>query len=996
MPSKDKVLSKVFGDPQKKIVKRLQKKVDEINTLGDKYAQMSDEELARQTDVLKKRLAKLTKKAQQEEAKKASKEAKKAKSAASDVSNKDSEKKLEKELEKGLNTDRQLVNKMSPADREKYARVGTATIDDFNALDAIRERKAKQRRRDALDVILPDAFAVVREMASRVLGQRHFDVQLMGGIALHEGNVAEMKTGEGKTLVATAPVYLNALTGRGVHMVTVNDYLAQLHGGWMGKLYHALGMSTGVIINDASFIYDPDYDNTDHYDKRMSHLRPCSRKEAYAADITYGTNNEFGFDYLRDNMVSNPELLRQRELNFAIVDEVDSILIDEARTPLIISAPAADNPDLYIKYAALVDQLEAPTKTVASVGKGLKNPLTGKSIDGSDDDEPDGDYEVDEKRRTVALTDRGVDKVEKMLGIKNLYSPEHIRAVYHLDQALKAKALFKRDKDYVVAKDGEVIIVDEFTGRLMKGRRYSEGLHQAIEAKEHVQVRQESQTLATISFQNYFRLYDKLSGMTGTAFTEAEEFQQIYGLDVIQIPTNKPIKRIDHEDQIYKTETGKIKAIVKEVQKYHDKGRPVLIGSASIAKNELISAALDKAGLKHETLNAKNNEREAEIIAKAGQEGAITLATNIAGRGTDIMLGEGVADKGGLVVIGSERHESRRIDNQLRGRGGRQGDPGDTYFYVSTQDDLMRIYQGDRIAALMDRLGVPDDVPISAKSVSKTLEAAQKRVEGYNFDTRKNVVQYDNVINRHRKVVYSIRRKILQGDDISPEILRLADARLTDLLSYRARKDDTEKFEQFQQIFPLTIDQIRNIATIKNDKKRLIAARKVILKLYDQKEEELGAPLLRGAEREIYMQVLDVLWMQHLENMQHLREGIHWRSIGQRDPLVEYRVESQKLFDSLQRTLQEEVLKVIFHLRKQLINADKVEDDDYDSDLTKAAASAVEKGVNEAGLPAPEGTDESDFKSVKREKTQAEKNHDKREAQKKKKQQRQNRKKGRR
>ena len=996
MPSKEKVLGKVFGDPQKKIIKRLQKKVDEINALGDKYAQMSDEELAKQTDVLKKRLAKLTKKAQQEEAKKAKKNADKSKVSANSVDDKEQEKKLEKELEKCLNTDRQLVNKMSEADREKYARVGTATIDDFNALDAIRERKAKQRRKDALDIILPDAFAVVREMASRVLGQRHFDVQLMGGLALHEGNVAEMKTGEGKTLVATAPVYLNALTGRGVHMVTVNDYLAQLHGGWMGQLYHALGMSTGVIINDASFIYDPEYENTDHYDKRMSHLRPCSRKEAYAADITYGTNNEFGFDYLRDNMVSNPELLRQRELNFAIVDEVDSILIDEARTPLIISAPAADNPDLYIKYAALVDQLEAPTKTVASVGKGLKNPLTGKSIDGTDDDEPDGDYEVDEKRRTVSLTDRGVDKVEKMLGIKSLYSPEHIRAVYHLDQALKAKALFKRDKDYVVAKDGEVIIVDEFTGRLMKGRRYSEGLHQAIEAKEHVTVRQESQTLATISFQNYFRLYDKLSGMTGTAFTEAEEFQQIYGLDVIQIPTNRPVQRVDHEDQIYKTEAGKIKAIVKEVEKLHSEGRPVLIGSASIAKNELISAALDKAGLKHETLNAKNNEREAEIIAKAGQEGAITLATNIAGRGTDIMLGDGVAEKGGLVVIGSERHESRRIDNQLRGRGGRQGDPGDTYFYVSTQDDLMRIYQGDRIATLMDRLGVPDDVPISAKSVSKTLEAAQKRVEGYNFDTRKNVVQYDNVINRHRKVVYSIRRKILQGDDISPEILRLADARLTDLLSYRARKDDTDKFEKIQQIFPLTIDQIRDITTIKNDKKRLIAARKAVLKLYDKKEEELGAPLLRGAEREIYMQVLDVLWMQHLENMQHLREGIHWRSIGQRDPLVEYRVESQKLFDSLQRTLQEEVLKVIFHLQKRLVNADKVEDDNYDSDLTKAAASAVEKGVNEAGLPAPAGTDESDFKSVKREKTQAEKNHDKREAQKKKKQQRQNRKKGRR
>ena len=581
--------------------------------------------------------------------------------------------------------------------------------------------------------------------------------------------------------------------------------------------------------------------------------------------------------------------------------------------------------------------------------------------------------------------------------MKNLYSPEHLRAVYHLDQALRARALFKRDKDYVVAKDGEVIIVDEFTGRLMKGRRYSEGLHQAIEAKEHVPVRQESQTLATISFQNYFRLYDKLSGMTGTAFTEAEEFQQIYGLDVIQIPTNKPIKRIDHEDQIFKTEAGKIRAIVKEVKACHDQGRPVLIGSASIAKNELISAALDKAGLKHETLNAKNNEREAEVIAKAGQAGAITLATNIAGRGTDIMLGEGVAAKGGLVVIGSERHEARRIDNQLRGRGGRQGDPGDTYFYVSTQDDLMRIYQGDRIAQLMERLGVSEDTPISAKPVSKTLEAAQKRVEGYNFDTRKNVVQYDNVINRHRKVVYTIRRKILQGDDISPEILRLADAQLSSMLTTRLKRSDTDKFEKFQAIFPLSLDQIRNIATIKNDRKRLVAARRAILKLYDAKEDELGATLLGGAEREIYMQVVDVLWMQHLENMQHLREGIHWRSVGQRDPLVEYRVESQKLFDSLQRTLQEEVLTVVFHLEKELINADQVEDDRYDSDLTKAAASAVEKGVNEAGLPAADDTDESDFRStVHPEKSQSEKNRERRVAQKKKKQERQNRKKARR
>lgn len=990
MSTKDKVLGKIFGDPQKKIIRRLQKRVDEINALSDKYAKMSDKELGEQTNVLKKRLAELTKKANQEEAKKHSKKSSKAKSSdAKDV------KVTDKQLEKGLVADRAIVNKMSDEDREKYAKAGAAQIDDFNALDAIRERKARQRRHDALDVLLPDAFALVREMSTRVMGQRHYDVQLMGGIVLHEGNVAEMKTGEGKTLVATLPVYLNALTGRGVHMVTVNDYLAQLHGGWMGKLYHALGMSTGVIINDASFIYDPEYDGSaEHFDKRMQNLRPCSRKEAYAADITYGTNNEFGFDYLRDNMVSDPSLLRQRELNFAIVDEVDSILIDEARTPLIISAPAADNPDLYIKYAALVAQLDAPSKTVAS-NRGLRNPLTGELLDPDDEEEPDGDYEVDEKRRTVALTDQGVDKVERMLGIKNLYSPEHIRAVYHLDQALKARALFKRDKDYVVNNDGEVIIVDEFTGRLMKGRRYSEGLHQAIEAKEHVPVRQESQTLATISFQNYFRLYDKLSGMTGTAFTEAEEFQQIYGLDVIQIPTNKPIKRVDHEDRIYKTEAGKIKAIVADVKKYHEQGRPVLIGTASIAKNELLSSALDKAGLKHETLNAKNNEREAEIISKAGQEGAITLATNIAGRGTDIMLGDGVAEKGGLVVIGSERHESRRIDNQLRGRGGRQGDPGDTRFYVSTQDDLMRIYQGDRIASLMERLNVPDDMPIEAKAVSKTLEAAQKRIEGYNFDTRKNVVQYDNVINRHRKVVYAIRRKILQGDDISPEILRLADERLSDLLRYRARATDTKKFEEFQEVFPLTIDQIKKIATIKNDKKRMVAARRAVLKLYDKKEDELGAELLRGAEREVYMQVLDVLWMQHLENMQHLREGIHWRSIGQRDPLVEYRVEAQKLFDSMQRVLQEEVLKVVFHLHKQEINAEQVEDDKYDSDLTKAAAGAVEKGVNEAGLPAPDDTDESDFKGVRPDKSAAERNREKREAQKRKKRERQNRRKGR-
>ena len=972
MPTKDKVLGKVFGDPQKKIVKRLRKRVDEINALSDKYANMTDAELAKQTAILRQRLEEIQRKHALTTTK-ATKTTKKS----SDVLAADA-------------AERKLVNKLSEADRERYAKVGTATIDDFNAIDAIRARRASLRRKDALNEILPDAFALVREMSTRVLGQRQYDVQLMGGIVLHEGNIAEMRTGEGKTLVATAPIYLNALTGRGVHMVTVNDYLAQLHGGWMGKLYHALGLSTGVIINEQSFIYDPEYENTDHYDKRMSHLKPCSRKEAYAADITYGTNNEFGFDYLRDNMVSEPSLLRQRELNFAIVDEVDSILIDEARTPLIISAPAADNPDLYIKFAAIVDQLTPPSKVITK--HGLMNPFTGKPIDPDDDEEPDGDYEVDEKRHSVALTDQGVEKVEKLLGLKNLFSPEHIRSVYHLDQALKARALFKRDKDYVVTSDGEVIIVDEFTGRLMKGRRYSEGLHQAIEAKEHVTVRQESQTLATISFQNYFRLYDKLSGMTGTAFTEAEEFQQIYGLDVIQIPTNRVPQRQDHQDMIFKSERAKINYIVKMVANYHKQGRPVLIGSASIAKNELISAALDKAGLRHETLNAKNNEREAEIIARAGQPGAITLATNIAGRGTDIMLGEGVADKGGLVVIGSERHESRRIDNQLRGRCGRQGDPGDTYFCVSTQDDLMRIYQGERIASTMERMGFPDDVPLKNRALTKILEAAQKRVEGFSFDTRKNVVQYDNVINRHRKVVYGIRRKILKGDDISPEILRLADAFVTDLLKRYNKKHIDEVTEKFTDVFPLDLDQAKSIVAIKNDKKRLTAARKAILALYDLKEDELGDELLRGAEREVYMQVLDVLWMQHLENMQHLREGIHWRSVGQRDPLVEYRMESQKLFESLQHNLQVEVLSVVFNLHRNDVNADQVTDDTYDSDLTKAAESAVERGVNEAAEPT-EKIDSDDFK-VKPQDDQA-KNRARRVAQKKKKQERQNRKKGR-
>lgn len=872
--TQQKALSKIFGDPQKKILKRLRKQVDVINGLNDKYEKMSDKELRAQTDELKKRLSK---------------------------------------------------------------------------------------KNVTLDTILPDAFAVAREAAKRVIGERPYDVQLIGGMVLHEGNVAEMKTGEGKTLVATLPTYLNALEGKGVHVVTVNDYLAQRDAGWMGQVYDFLGLTTGVIINEASFVYDKDYDNEHHDDPRMRKLRPVSRKEAYAADITYGTNNEFGFDYLRDNMVNDVDLLRQRELNFAIVDEVDSILIDEARTPLIISAPAAENPDNYYTFAKIAAKLVPE------------------------------DYVLDEKRRSVALTDEGVEKVQKLLGIKNLYTPDHVRSVYHMDQALRAQTLFKRDKDYVVTNDGEVIIVDEHTGRLMQGRRYNEGLHQAIEAKEGVPVLEESMTLATISFQNYFRLYNKLSGMTGTAFTEAEEFQQIYSLDVIQIPPNKPVIREDKEDLIFKTEKAKLKAVAEAIKDYHKQGRPVLVGSGSIEKNEQIAKYLEKEGIKFEILNAKNNEREAAIVAKAGEKGAITLATNIAGRGTDIKLGEGVKELGGLVVIGSERHESRRIDNQLRGRGGRQGDPGETQFYVSTEDDLMRIFQGERIASLMDRLGVDDDTPIRTRAVSKTLEAAQKRVEGYNFDTRKNVVQYDNVINRHRRVVYVMRRRILEGDNIKPEIERLLRAKVHELTTLPS-KNNPKFVDDFSVIFPVDKEKIEKVGKEKKDRLRYEKALELAEEAYAEKEREIGADDLRGVEREVYMAVLDALWMQHLENMQHLREGIHWRSVGQRDPLVEYRSESQKLFESLQANLRDEVLATIFNIHKADATVRQSQDDEYDTELTRLAENAVERGVNEIG--SGEENRDDDF-SMKKGKTSAESNRAKNQARKKKKAQRQNRKKNR-
>ena len=822
----------------------------------------------------------------------------------------------------------------------------------------------KKLGKKSLDELLADAFAIVREATNRKLKMRHFDVQLIGGMALHEGNVAEMKTGEGKTLVALLPAYLNALTGKGVHIVTVNDYLAQRDAGWNGPVFDFLGMKVGVIIAEASFIYDKNYENEEHDDERFRHLKPCSRKEAYNADVTYGTNNEFGFDYLRDNMVNEVQYLRQRELNFAIVDEVDSILIDEARTPLIISAPAGDNPDSYYQFA----------KIAAKLG-------------------PD-DYVLDEKRRSVTLTDAGIDKVQNILGIDNLYSSENTRLVYHMDQALRAEVVFKRDKDYVVTNSGEVIIVDEHTGRLMHGRRYNEGLHQAIEAKEGVEVKEESQTLATISFQNFFRLYDKLSGMTGTAFTEAEEFQQIYSLDVIQIPPNRPIARVDKDDLIYRTEDGKLRAIVEEVKKYHKKGQPVLIGSASIVKNEKIAEYLDKAGLPYEILNAKNNEREAAIVAKAGEKGAITLATNMAGRGTDIKLGKGVKELGGLVVIGSERHDSRRVDNQLRGRGGRQGDPGTTQFFVSCEDDLMRIFQGDRIAVLMQRLGVDENTPIQNRSVTKTLEAAQKRIEGFNFDSRKNVVQYDNVINRHRRVVYMMRRKILEGENIHDEIERLMKDAADDLtmLSSRANKDFVKNFKA---VFDFDEDLIEEIGKIRKEQDRAKLALTAIKEAYAMKEAEISEDIMRKIEREVYLKVLDGLWMQHLENMQHLREGIHWRSVGQRDPLVEYRSESQKLFDGLQKNLREIVLKSLLTITIHDANeAGLTDGEEYESELTKMAESSTEKGVNEISKGVENMDDE--FKSEKTAGKNRSANAKRNAARKAKKKQRQNKKKGKR
>ncbi len=741
------------------------------------------------------------------------------------------------------------------------------------------EDKNREQQEKILEGIMPEAFAVVREVSRRVWGERHFDVQLIGGAVLHKGEIAEMKTGEGKTLVATLALYLNALTGRGVHLVTVNDYLSRSQGEGMGEIYNFLGLSIGIIQNQQiSYKFEKKKDYKHYSEADGSNLIPCSRKEAYACDITYGTNNEFGFDYLRDNMAPTLEHCVQRELNYAIVDEVDSILIDEARTPLIISAPAEESASLYQKFAALVPRL---TK--------------------------DQDYTVDEKDRAVMITDEGIKKIEEALGVTNIYDQDGIMLVHHLEEALKAHALFKKDKDYII-KDGEVVIVDEFTGRLMPGRRYSEGLHQAIEAKEGVEVKRESQTMATISFQNLFRLYNKLSGMTGTAATEAEEFYKIYKLDVTEIPTNKPMVRIDRQDQIFKTENGKIQAIVADIAEKQKIGQPVLVGTVSVEKNEQISKSLKRGGVKHEILNAKNHAREAKIIAKAGQRGAVTVATNMAGRGTDIKLGEGIAKLGGLYVIGTERHESRRIDNQLRGRAGRQGDPGCSQFFVSMEDDLMRIFGGDRMKMLMERLGLPEDVPIENSMISKSIESAQKKVEGHNFDTRKHLVEYDDVMNSHRKYIYSKRRKVLESaanksEEIKDEIISMVKEEVEAM--FVALTDDKEKLRtEVEAIFgegkirELSLDQIL----------------KYIDEEYQRREKRFGSLIMRQIEQAVYLRNIDMLWVEHLTTMEELRTGIGLRGYAQTDPLVAYKRDAYRLFQNLLAAIKSGVVKNIFRI----------------------------------------------------------------------------------
>ena len=748
---------------------------------------------------------------------------------------------------------------------------GLKKLSDSSLAHKTNEFKLRLSKGETLDDILPEAFAVIREASRRVLGMRHFDTQLIGGIILHRGNIAEMCTGEGKTLVATSPVYLNALEGKGVHVITVNDYLAKRDSEWMGQLYKFLGLSTGLIIHDLDF---------------------NQRKLAYNSDITYGTNNEFGFDYLRDNMVTSLDQMVQRPLHYCLIDEVDSILIDEARTPLIISGPGQKSTDNYYVLAKLVPQLKK-----------------------------DEDFTIDEKQKTVAPTEAGVAKMEKLLHVENLYDAENLELNHLFVQALRAQTMMTRDKDYVV-KDGEVIIVDEFTGRMMYGRRYSDGLHQAIEAKEGLEVQRESQTLATITFQNYFRMYDKLAGMTGTAKTEEQEFIKIYGLPVLQVPTNKPIQRKDLPDVIFKNQRGKYKAVVKEVQRRHATGQPMLIGTTSIEQSEELSHMLKQAGIVHSVLNAKYHEMEAAIVAQAGQKGQVTIATNMAGRGTDISLGEGVEELGGLAIIGTERHESRRIDNQLRGRAGRQGDPGSSQFFLSLEDDLLRIFGGDNIKSFMEKMGLEEDEPINSRMVSNAIQKAQKRVEARNFDIRKYVLEYDDVMNQQRKVVYDQRRKILEGEDMKDQILSMVDSIIdrgmtayADPKLYPEEWDFAGLLKYAEKYFlapgELKLEEVEEMSREEvEDKLKTIAH-----ETYEAREQSIGSPMMRELEKAVMLKVVDSKWMEHLDDMDMLKEGISLRSYGQRNPIVEYKVEAFDIFEEMQQAMMETIILYLYHIQ---------------------------------------------------------------------------------
>lgn len=749
------------------------------------------------------------------------------------------------------------------------------------------DRKSQRKvEMDLLEPYTPEVFALTREAAKRAIGQRHFDVQLMGGLVLHSGRIAEMKTGEGKTLVATLAASLNALTGNGVHIVTVNDYLARRDAGWMGRIYDFLGLKTATIIHEKALIFDKEFKSESALEEKTEHLREITRREAYEADVTYGTNNEFGFDYLRDNMAQSFEHMVQRPLHYAIVDEVDSILIDEARTPLIISAPAEEATEKYYQFAQLVKQLT-----------------------------PEKHYLIDEKQKAATLTDEGIAHMEKLLGVENIYEAYGIENVHHIEQALKAEALFKKDRDYVI-KDGEIIIVDEFTGRLMFGRRYSEGLHQAIEAKENVKIKQESITLATISFQNYFRLYVKLAGMTGTAVTEAEEFHKIYELDVTVVPTNKTMIREDLGDVVYKTEKAKFLAVVEDIKERHQKGQPVLIGTVSIEKNEILSDLLKRDGIKHELLNAKNHEKEALIIAGAGEKGAVTVATNMAGRGTDIILGKGVTEVGGLHIIGTERHESRRIDNQLRGRAGRQGDPGSTQFFVSLEDDLMRIFGSDKVKTMMETLGLPDDTPITHSLITRSLEQAQKRVESQNFDIRKHLVDYDDIMNRQREYVYDKRRLAMGTEPLKEEFLEYFEDESNTIVeantSVQTEEIDGDKVKEIvAAIAPIKPKDFETLDFGDADKLKE-GITKLFKAAYAVKEKEIGSEMMRMLERALYLRTIDMLWIDHLDAMDHLRDGIGLRGYGQKDPLVEYKNESYIMFQKLLGAIQSEVVNTFF------------------------------------------------------------------------------------